>query len=67
MSDAKIDPWALLAEARAKLDRFLAEGTDERDGAWWRASVMMFCDHIDHVLEEHKIRDNKLGAGASVE
>lgn len=54
MTTEKLDPWALLREAQKALDKFIEEGSDERDGPWFRLSVMSFCDHIDRVFEDRE-------------
>ena len=52
MTTEKHDPWALLREAQKTLDKFIVEGSDERDGPWLRISIQSFCDHIDRVFED---------------
>jgi hypothetical protein len=52
MTTKKHDPWALLREAQKTLDKFIEEGSDERDGPWFRISIRSFCDHIDRVFED---------------
>jgi hypothetical protein len=61
MTTEKHDPWALLRKAQKTLSAFLQEGSDERDGAWFRCSIESFCDHIDRAFED---RDHAQQQGA---